>query len=171
MNDESPREEPPRDEPAVGWVADPGSRISALADYLGAQRDAYTPEALRGAALAAGYTDAEVEEATALLTRREQARPVRRRAVAIVLVSYVVVWLLFATVYLRPPEPGMDFGVVLQGILTAALLGGLGLSALWLAFVRPDPAHALRATTILLALPMILLLGIAGLCVPFVASS
>lgn len=157
---------PPERSGTTDWVADPEARVAALVDYFRQHADAFTPEALQNAAAGAGYTEGEIERAMAEVQRREGIRPIRRRAVVIVIVAYVLVWSLFAVVFLT-----RDFtygaGPVLQFILTCVLIVALIVSTAWLLAVRPDPTRTVRATAILLALPLVLLLGVAGLCVPF----
>jgi hypothetical protein len=77
------------------------------------------------------------------------------------------VWVLFAIVYLTRD---FAYGPVLQGVLTISLLITLGISLLWLRWRRPDPSSVGRATAVFLVLPVVLLVGVAGLCLPFVGS-
>ena len=58
----------------------------------------------------------------------------------------------------------------LRMVLTVALLIALGLSLLWLRSRRPDPSDLSRALAVFLVVPVILLIGVAGLCVPFLGS-
>jgi hypothetical protein len=60
---------------------------------------------------------------------------------------------------------------MLQVVLTAALLLVLLVGLLWVARVRPDPTRTGRALLILLVVPVVLLVGVAGLCVPFLGMS
>jgi hypothetical protein len=153
----------------LGLVQAKGDRVDALARYLGSHAGQFTPEALRQAAIDAGYTPDEIEQAADRARRAAAIRPIRARAQWIVLGAYALVWVLFASVYLtRDYSYGM--GSVLQGILTISLLIALGLSLLWLRWRRPDPSTVGRATAVFLALPVILLVGVAGLCLPFVGS-
>jgi hypothetical protein len=153
----------------LGFVQAKGDRVDALARYLGSHEGQFTPEALRQAAIDAGYTPDEIEQAADRVRRAAAIRPIRARAQWIVLGAYALVWVLFASVYLtRDYSYGM--GSVLQGILTISLLIALGLSLLWLRWRRPDPSTVGRATAVFLALPVILLVGVAGLCLPFVGS-
>ena len=84
--------------------------------------------------------------------------------------AYGIVWLLFAIPYLgRASSYGA--GPIAQGILTVALLLGIGISFLTMRFLHPDPSHVGRALVIFLVVPVVLLLGISGLCLPFVPST
>lgn len=159
----------PADErPTVGWVAAPGSRIPQLARYLATNRDRFTPDALRQAAADAGYTPAEIDAAQRIVQDQEAIRPVRGRARWIVLAAYLAVWALFATQYLRP---GATYGGPYQAILTGALGVGFLISIGWLAWRKPDPTRVARAMVVFLVVPVVLLVGIAGACLPFVRYS
>jgi hypothetical protein len=61
--------------------------------------------------------------------------------------------------------------VILQGILTVSLLLGLLVSWLVMRVLHPDPTRLGRALVILLVVPVIVLLAIGGLCLPFVPSA
>ena len=79
-------------------------------------------------------------------------------------------WLLFAIPYLgRSTMYGA--GPLAQGILTVSLILGLLLSAAFLRVLHPDPDRAGRALAILLVVPVVVLLGITGLCLPFVGTA
>lgn len=151
--------------PTVGWVASPDSRIPQLARYLATNRDEFTPEALRQAAVDAGYTPPEIEAATQMVRDQAAIRPIRGRARWIVVAAYVAVWVLFATQYL---VRGSAYGGAYQGILTGALIVGLAISVVWLAWRKPDPTRVGRAMVVFLVVPVVLLVGIAGACLPFV---
>jgi hypothetical protein len=147
----------------------PADRVNTLARYLASHAERFTPEALRQAALEAGYTPEEIAQASDRADRAAAVRPIRARAQWIVLGAYALVWVLFAMVYLTR-DYAYGSGPVLQGILTISLLITLGISLLWLRWRRPDPSTVGRATAVFLALPVVLLVGVAGLCLPFVGS-
>lgn len=168
--DKPPADQPPADRPAdPGWVAAPDERIRGLARYLADNAERFTPEALRQAAMEAGYTPDEIEGASARVRAAAVVGPIRTRARWIVLGAYAVVWLLFAAVYLTRSY-AYGTGIVLQGVLTISLLIALGLALLWLRSRRPDPSDPGRAIAVFLVVPVILLIGVAGLCVPFLGS-
>ena len=48
---------------------------------------------------------------------------------------------------------------------------GFALSIVVMRAIHPDPAHVRRALVILLVVPVIVLVAIGGLCLPFVPSS
>jgi hypothetical protein len=56
---------------------------------------------------------------------------------------------------------------LLQVILTIALAVGLAISLIVIQLGHPDPGRPGRAMTILLVAPVIMLLGVAGSCLPF----
>jgi hypothetical protein len=136
---------------------------------MASHADRFTAEALRQASLEAGYTPEEIAQASDHADRAAAVRPIRARARWIVLGAYALVWVLFAMVYLTR-DYAYGSGVVLQGILTISLLITLGISLLWVRWRRPDPSTVGRATAVFLALPVVLLVGVAGLCLPFVGS-
>jgi hypothetical protein len=147
--------------------------VVALTSWFASHRRTYTDEALERAALAAGYTPDEIATARTLTTERQE---IKSRARIIVIAAYLLVWVLFAIPYLwlAPPESsglGTGWGAALQIVLTVALLIGLAISALALRALNPDPSRAGRALLILLVVPIITLLAIGGLCLPFVRSA
>ena len=164
---------PDRSKDAAGWVAGRGDRVAALSEYFIAHADRFTAEALRTAAADADFTPEEIDRALELVAARHRADevvlPLRRQARSIVIGAYVIVWLLFGSVYLTQ-RMIYDAGVILQGILTVALLIGLALSLLWVRGRHPDPTTVARAMVVFLVVPFIFLVGIAGLCLPFTRS-
>ena len=163
--------DPPPISPGGPWQS--GTRVEQLATWMQPIRSRFTDAALERSAIAGGFTAEEVREAVALADIRQRGDeamiPVRSTATRIVLGAYGLVWVLFAIPYLLRPTNGS--GPLLQGILTFSLLLGLLLSFLIMRAVHPDPTRVRRALTILLVMPVIVLLGISGLCLPFVASS
>ena len=55
-----------------------------------------------------------------------------------------------------------------QLILTIALVITFVISLVWIRARRPDPERVGRALAILLVVPVVLLVGVAGLCLPFI---
>lgn len=153
---------------------DPAVRQATLVDHFDRHRDQFTVEALRASALDSGYAADEIETAIRLASEREAHRqsigPVRKHARNFVLIAYGVVWVLFAAAYLGPATT-YGYGVIAQAILTASLGVGLAISLAIIARGRPDPAQPSRAMVILLVVPVVLLLGVAGLCLPFVGTT
>ena len=106
-------------------------------------RIGFTADALRQAAAEADFTPEEIDRATELMAARqradEQVLPLRRQARWIVIGAYVIVWLLFGAVFLTQ-RVIYNAGVILQGILTVALLIALGLSLVWVRGRHPEPS-------------------------------
>jgi hypothetical protein len=178
-------EPPPEDqtEPATGpepvtpaWDLLSGTanpRAEALAAWVADQRGAHTMAALERSALESGYTKADFDEGVRLAgqvhVERQVITPLRRRATLIVLVGYGLVWLFFGVQFLVIPAPGAYVsGSGLQSILTISLVIALFIGLAWVHAARPDPDRTGRALAILLAAPLVLLVGVAGLCLPFV---
>jgi hypothetical protein len=155
---------------APGWAAGSSDRQASLAAYLARHGTTYTSEALGQAAREAGFTEDEIARATERVRAAETLRPIRNQARWIVVGAYALVWDLFATVYLTRQNT-FGTGFMLQVVLTAALLLVLLVGLLWVARVRPDPTRTGRALLILLVVPVVLLVGVAGLCVPFLGMS
>jgi hypothetical protein len=155
---------------APGWAAGSSDRQASLAAYLARHGTTYTSEALGQAAREAGFTEDEIARATERVRAAETLRPIRNQARWIVVGAYALVWVLFATVYLTRQNT-FGTGFMLQVVLTAALLLVLLVGLLWVARVRPDPTRTGRALLILLVVPVVLLVGVAGLCVPFLGAS
>lgn len=153
------------------WVsAQP--RAEVLAAWIAEQSGAHTSLALERSAIESGYTKAEFDEAVRLAGKAEREqqviKPLKVRARLMVLIGYALVWMFFGIQYLVLPAPGTYVdGSGLQTILTISLLVTIGISLIWIYGVRPDPDRAGRALAILLAVPLVLLIGVAGLCLPF----
>lgn len=150
-----------------------GSRVEQLAQWMMALRSGYTDAALERSALAGGFTADEIQQARTLADTRQRQHeaigPVRSQASRIVLAAYGLVWLLFAIPFLLRTST-YGYGPFAQGILTVVLLFGLLCSFLVMRTLHPDPARPGRALTTLLVVPVIVLLGISGLCLPVAGS-
>ncbi len=151
-----------------------GWRGDTLESWWDRNGNAFTEDALRSAALAAGHDEAAVsaaiDGARRLADYREAVKPVRAKARWIVLAAYGVVWSLFAVAFLGPRGGvGLTSGMgpLLLVVLTISLALALAVSTIWLRSRSPDPAAIARGMAVFLVVPAILLIGIAGLCVPF----
>ena len=168
MTESDPTRETPAPRPPLGtW--DDRIRLSFLTDWVARQRGSFTDAALERTAIATGYTHEEfvaaIGFAEARVAENAAIRPIRSRARMYVLAAYAIVWGLFAIPYLLRSS---TYGPGLQTILTISLLIGLGLSLLVIHLAHPDPERSSRAMALLLAVPVVLLLGVAGTCLPFV---
>lgn len=149
----------PGGDPAV--TTDRTARIDALAAYFRANAAGYTTEALRKAALDAGYEPREIDAAWAVTA---EPVPPRGRAslvpglitIAYIVGTYALVFVLAAmeeTNWLAVPALGLSLVV---GILV------------WLSLreSRPDLANAFKIGVILaIVLPLVLALVALGICV------
>jgi hypothetical protein len=152
--------------------SNPVDRQLTLVDHFDKNRDRFTVEALRASALTSGYGADEIDTAIRLAVerdaQRQSIRPVRKRARYFVLSAYGIVWVLFALAYLGPDtSSSYNWGVLAQAILTLSLGLGLAISLAIIARGRPDPSQPSRAMFILLVVPVVLLLVVTGLCLPY----
>ena len=176
MMDAPPPTQPPTGSP--GWAGATEDRVDRLSAYFVEQGDRYTVEALRTAAADAGFTPEEIEAAAALVATRRQnaeaARPLRTRARWIVLVAYGLVYAALAVALLQAPNLD-NYGMGEFSLIVLTFLLGIALliSIVWVNRRGRSPARLEGAMLAMLVLPMILLLGVAGLCVattrPFLA--
>lgn len=134
-----------------------------LALYLEANRRKFTDEALAAKALEAGYSQDEINRATEQLRSVESATPVRKRARQVVLAAYLATYAaLVAGMLLNPSTYGAaPIGI---GVLTAVLGVALAIALALVRSARPRAATQLALAGVL-AVPVILLVVVAGLCV------
>lgn len=163
MTDPSSKEQP-MDIPL--W---PGAdRIVTLALYFSEHLDEYTPDALRQAATQSGFSPDEIEAAYAQAVERNrkdaQTRPLRTRARWIVLAAYGLVYAVLAVAFLTGNQ-AYGAGVIALGVLTVVLAIALGISFLWLRRRRASSDSMQGALMTLLAVPLVLLVAVTGLCV------
>jgi hypothetical protein len=144
----------------------PGQPVASLARYLEVNRDRFTDEALARAARDAGYTDAAIDEAMAGVRARAAAAPVRTRATRAVLGAYLLTYAvlvggMFASEFARKYG-----GHVVGAIILAALLGfALLISRWWLRRGAVKAGDAATGMAVLLSVPLVLLVVVAGLCI------
>ena len=157
-------------DPTVSWGG--RSRAEVLADWIVAQRASFTDAALERSATADGYTHedfvAAASVADARMAERAALVPIRSTATMVVLFAYAIVWALFAVPYLLLAGSTLGAGPILQSILTVALGITLAISLIIVRNGRPDPSRVPRAMIILLVGPVVMLVGVAGSCLPFV---
>jgi len=143
----------------------PNRNKAALRTYLEANRGHYTDEALTEALLKEGYSQADVEEGFAELARAEASKPVRARARRLVLVAY---GLTYAILVFGMLGTGYGYGSGIIGSIVLAVALGLALAlALWLVRRSTDRGAEGGAAVMagILAIPIVLLVIVAGLCV------
>ena len=142
--------------------------IDGLADWIVAQRESFTDVALEGAARTAGFTTDDFARAKVLAETRPGLKPIRTVARLLVLGAYGLVWLAFAVVFLgQATTSSYVTGEFLLVILSISLGIALAMSLVFITIGRPDPERRSRAIAILLAIPIVMLVGVAGLCVPY----
>lgn len=134
-----------------------------LVAYIRQNRDRYTREALRHQLVAAGNAPEAVDEAFRLV-ESEEGGPrldLRRRAVGITLVAYVLVWLVFGL--LIGGGPGIM--LILAVYFGVGLLISLVVLALWTGLKHAHPGRAASVLAAGLAIPIAILVGLLGFCV------
>jgi len=152
---------------------DASFRPQILHEYFWSNRDRFTEAALAAAAQSSGYTPDEIATAIASVVRRRAdeaaARPVKARARRYVLAAYGITFVVFAFALLRPTAPDNSyyrgFGPVALGILGFTMLVALLLGLAWVGGRRPSAERAEGALGVMLAVPFVLLVVVAGLCV------
>jgi hypothetical protein len=135
------------------------ARRSALRDYVLANEERFTREALTKAAIDAGYEPAEVEAAF--------VRPTRQPGLSgawsctAIMAAGVYLTVLVAGLLLVSNQPG---GPMTSGYLLVALGGGVA-GAILLRGRRPDIAYGLACGVALAILvPFVLFVAIVGIC-------
>jgi hypothetical protein len=138
----------------------PSEALPAVAEYVERNIDRYTRDALLAAALAAGYTEADVKRAIDSTAARRRPEPDVRRVRSIVIGAYLVTYLILAAGLLTSPTTTIgSFGglavVILTILLGLALLMSLG----WLAM------DWVSSFVGLISVPLVLLVLVGGACV------
>ena len=134
-----------------------------LLAYIRQNRGRYTSKALRDQLLAAGNSAEDVDEAFRLV-ESEEGGPrldLRRRAVSITIVAYVVVWLVFGLLI----GPGGGVMGILAIYFGVGLLVSLVVLALWPRLRSAHPARVVSVLAAGLAIPFAILVGLLGFCV------
>ena len=160
-----PEERKPKD-PST-WIGATSDRVASLSEYFVAGSERYTPEALRQAAGESGFNPAEIDEAYDRATKRQRveelSRPIRRRARWIIVAAYGLVYAALALAFLGS-ENRYGGATIALAILTVVLLVALLISNAFLN--RRTAAGSLeRALMTMLAVPLVLLVVVAGLCI------
>jgi hypothetical protein len=150
----------PGPSPGTGGPPDRDARVLALAEYMRANREAFTEETLRRAAADTGYDPREIDAAWAVSAEAVRGRTATGKAFLIV-VGYFVGVLVVASILSEVPETSI-LGLPAIGV------GLLGAVFAWLSLRDSNPplAEAFRiAVIILVVVPVILLLVGLGICV------
>jgi hypothetical protein len=137
------------------------TREDSLAAWFRANGARYTPEALARAARDGGYSEAEIEAAVARGGDAALGRSTRTRAAWVLAGLYLATFLVLVV-----PTTMTTSTYGLGPIILALLLGPIGLLFfLRIRRGRSIPAATLAGFTSLLAVPVVLLLIVAGICV------
>ena len=150
----------PGPSPGTAGPQDRDARVLALADYVRANRHAFTEEALRRAAADAGYDDREIAAAWAVSAEPVQGRTATGKAFLIVVGYFVGVFVLAAILSSLNATSFLGLPVIGLGLLGAIFA--------WLTLRDSNPAlaEAFRiAVIILVVLPVVLALVALGVCV------
>ena len=145
--------------------------IDRATEWLVANGTRYTAEALHHRLRESGdFTDAEIAAAEARAARALESADgppptdLRGRAGAIVVAAYVLVWAGLAWALVAGPA-STSFGSIAAGILAVAL-APIGLVSYFVIDANDGLRRgATTAFTLALAIPFVLLVGIAGTCV------
>ena len=134
-----------------------------LVRYIRENRERYTPEAMRAQLIAAGHALEDVDAAFRLLDAEQpiaSALDLRRRAALLMVAAYVGTLLVFA-LFARPGVPWQILaGFLVVGALVSLLFIGTSGS-----LRRAQPERIASALAIGLAIPFVILVALAGLCI------
>jgi hypothetical protein len=152
--------------PTAAPAAYPGQSAESLSRYLEVHAASFTQEALARAARDAGYSDADIDQAAALLRARAAAAPVRSRASRVVLVAYLSTFAVLAGGMFASEYARQYGGHVIGSVILAVTLGLALLIARWWVRARSGRAGDTAAgMAVLLSVPFVLLVIVAGLCI------
>lgn len=144
-------------------TSDPSDRVRRLTEYFADNQASKTHEALGRQASAKGYTEAEIEAASAAAeARRAPDAAARGRARRVILGLYLVTYLVLTAGMLMS---NAFYGVAPIGmlILAIALAIALAVSLAWIRGRHLVAGHD-GAIATLVALPLVLLVAVAGIC-------
>ncbi len=150
--------------PGTGGQPERDARVLALAEYLRANRDAFTEDALRRAAADGGYDERDIAAAWAVSAEAVHARKSNAKSILIVIGYFVGVFAL-ASVLAAIPETSI---LALPAIGLGLVLGVLA----WLTLRDSNPplADAFRiGVIILVVLPLVLAVVAFGVCIVAIA--
>src|SRR5687768_17393220 len=149
MSPDAPSPTPDR-RPGTGGQSDRDARVLALAEYVRANRDAFTDDALRQAAADAGYDEREIAAAWAVSAEPVHGRTANAKSIFIVVAYFVGVFVLVAILSSIPETNLLSLPALGAGLLLAVFL--------WLTLRDSNPplAHAFRnGVIVLVVLPVV----------------
>lgn len=150
----------PGPSPGTGGRQERDARVMALAEYVRANRDAFTDEALRRAAADAGYDEREIAAAWAVSAEPVRGRGSNARAIFIVIGYFVGVFAVASMLAAIPETSILALPAIGAGLL-GAVFGWLTLRD-----SNPPLAEAFRiGVIIVVVLPVVLTLVALGVCV------
>ena len=137
-----------------------------LEAYLEANRATFTDAALKDAAMAAGWDPVVVEVALGKVETRATVAPLRTRARSIVRYLYIGGFLVLAAGMLVNPAARLYGGLVIGlVVLLMALLIAYAVGSTWVNGKGVSRAMSTGDLFVLLSVPFLFWLVVAGLCV------
>jgi len=139
-----------------------------LLRYIRENRERYTPEAMRAQLIAAGHALEDVDAAFRLVDDEQSVGvtlDLRGRAIAIMVAGYVGTWLVFALFSNPNYQSASGLNVILAAFLFVGGLVSLPFIRLSGSLKSAQPDRVAGALAVGLAIPLIILVGLAGLCI------
>lgn len=158
---------PPLDELASMPSVSRGYQVSMVVRYIEVNRDRFTEDVLVRAARGRGYPEDVVEEARARARANERSAPARQRARRWIVAAYLLTFTVLTIGMHANRYAGEYWAVAYIGTGVLALTLGLALlvSLGWLAWLGPRIADHAPGMVLILTVPIVLLVTVAGLCV------
>jgi hypothetical protein len=147
--------------PKVSW----GYQVSMIVHYIERNQAQFTEEALLDAARGRGYPEDVVREAGARVRANTASGPVRHRARRWILTAYLLTFAVLTIGMLTSPSGQNGTGPIGAGILAVTLAIAFLLSIGWLGSRGRRIAGATPGMVAFLAVPVVLLIAVAGICV------
>jgi cation transport ATPase len=157
---------PPLDELASMPKVSHGYQVSMIVQYIERNQARFTEEALVQAARGRGYAEDVVEEARARARANTASAPMKQRARRWILIAYLVTFAVLAIGMFTSPSGG-QYGAGLIGTVVLAVTLALAflLSMGWLGWRGRQTGGPPTGIVILLSIPVVLLIAVAGVCV------
>lgn len=143
-----------------------GFQVATVVKFFEFHRGRYTEEALIRSAIARGYPADVVEEARVRARANEVSAPTRHRARRWIVAGYLLTFaLLTIGMFVNPGAEGYGGRYIGTVILAATLVMALLISLGWLGWSGRGTSDQAPAIALLLSVPLVLLITVAGLCV------
>ncbi len=154
------------DDPASMPRARRAYHVGVVTKYFETNRARVTEEALVEAARARGYPEDVVEEARARARANETSAPTRLRARRWIVAAYLLTFgALTIGMFINTQAAGYGTGVIGMAFLAMTLGLAFLLSLGWLRWRGAKVVDPTMGTVMLLSLPLVLLVVVAGICV------